>query len=598
MATIFDRFLGSDAGRIAPAGWTPPDGSWVLALGADTPGRVGRLASGDFVQASQTADITGYKLLRYRYRLRGTGAALPAGARWRASVRMGAQVHATQTLTPGRTVDGLDGAFVLVSVSGNQQLTFSLEVEGLTGDQEVEIPAFYVDALVHESTPARAVLVNRSPEPAAVDVPRDTPIRVSIVDTDGPAGGVNLASVLVYVNGVLAYSGGSGFQPGFDSVTSAVLSFSGAHRVIYIVPTFLFDSEQAITVRVVAASSAGAPWVLDQSYGFTIVDETPPRVVGAQALDLARVRVSFNEPMKLVDPTVEDDALNPARWSLVPLDLPAFVPAVESVSIVASTAVDLTFSEELSPGVRYEVRCLGAVDLFGNAMSAPLNRATITGAQPPQPEGRVFDLWAMLTKKHRRDDPTGDRRKFIACLQEVATLLLASVDRFATIRDTSAAPEWAIDLLLIELGNPFRFALSLTDKRRLLGVLVPLYREKGTTPGIANALRFFLGLDPVEVIPFSASGFSLGDAELGAPDPDAWELGPAYGFNTYAFDLVVHRVLTDDERANLREIVEYMKPAHTHFVTLHEPTVPISPDHVELGLSELGPEFDLHGPPP
>ena len=35
-------------------------------------------------------------------------------------------------------------------------------------------------------------------------------------------------------------------------------------------------------------------------------------------------------------------------------------------------------------------------------------------------------------------------------------------------------------------------------------------------------------------------------------------------------------------------IVEYLKPAHTHFVDLVEPLPPILPNHWELGLSDLG----------
>jgi len=40
--------------------------------------------------------------------------------------------------------------------------------------------------------------------------------------------------------------------------------------------------------------------------------------------------------------------------------------------------------------------------------------------------------------------------------------------------------------------------------------------------------------------------------------------------------------------------VNYMKPAHTHFVNLIEPLLPIVPDHWELGVSMLAEETRLH----
>ncbi|HBU43612.1 MAG TPA: phage tail protein [Microbacterium sp.] len=52
--------------------------------------------------------------------------------------------------------------------------------------------------------------------------------------------------------------------------------------------------------------------------------------------------------------------------------------------------------------------------------------------------------------------------------------------------------------------------------------------------------------------------------------------------------------LTDAQRSQLRAIVEYLKPAHTHFVNLIEPAPPAFIDHWELGVSEIGVTTDLH----
>jgi hypothetical protein len=65
-------------------------------------------------------------------------------------------------------------------------------------------------------------------------------------------------------------------------------------------------------------------------------------------------------------------------------------------------------------------------------------------------------------------------------------------------------------------------------------------------------------------------------------------LGPSDRFARYAFDVQVSRVLLASERKRLRAIVDFLRPAHTHFVTLEEPLPPITSEDWELGLSELG----------
>ena len=84
--------------------------------------------------------------------------------------------------------------------------------------------------------------------------------------------------------------------------------------------------------------------------------------------------------------------------------------------------------------------------------------------------------------------------------------------------------------------------------------------------------------------------FALGESELGVD----WELGPSDRFARYAFDVEVTRALSERERRVLRELVDYLKPAHTHFVELIEPLIEIVPDHWQLGESELDETTLLH----
>lgn len=73
-----------------------------------------------------------------------------------------------------------------------------------------------------------------------------------------------------------------------------------------------------------------------------------------------------------------------------------------------------------------------------------------------------------------------------------------------------------------------------------------------------------------------------------------WELGPSDRFARYAFNVEADVPLSDTERSQLRAIVDYLKPGHTHFVDLIEPSAPVEYDHWIIAISELGLTTDLH----
>lgn len=200
-----------------------------------------------------------------------------------------------------------------------------------------------------------------------------------------------------------------------------------------------------------------------------------------------------------------------------------------------------------------------------------------------------LDLWQQLPNHHRRTDESGDLARFISCLQSVTDQWLESIKRWPEIFDLERASEPFLDLILKDLGNPFLFQLDLSGKRRLAAVLVEMYRQKGTAPGIANAIRFFMGHE-VTVVAYADDSLVLGQSELNCD----FCLGPGGRFPLYAFDVVVSRELTVEERAQLRAIVEFMKPAHTHFVNLVEPIKAPLYEHWELGISDLDENCALH----
>ena len=442
----------------------------------------------------------------------------------------------------------------------------------------LELPALRLEVVAAVVAETRPVLINRDPGPDEIGVPIDSTVAFEVVDP-GPDG-IDRGETRIWVDGVLAFDGGAveELRPGFNGASACVEQTADTLRVV-LHPTTFFASEAAVSVRVVSATTGGAH-VLDESYSFSIEDRTAPRLVAAQATGQRSTRLGFDEPVEVVDPS---------GFVITARATPA-VPVSVVDAVAEDSTVLVTLDTEMTPDIPYEVIVDGVVDLSGNAVLPPFDRATFTGFRPARPPGRRFDLWSMMPKHNRRTDHTGDLRRFIACLQEVTDLLFVETDRFPDIFDFERAPSPFIDLILEDLGNPFAFDLDELGKRRLASVLVEMYRQKGTAVGIRNSVRFFLGIEVEAVLAFAGEVLVLGESELGVD----WILGPSDRFALYAFDVVVGVPLMPSQRGQIRSLVNLIKPAHTHFIDLVEPMPPIVYDHWELGISELGDTSILH----
>lgn len=444
---------------------------------------------------------------------------------------------------------------------------------------EAELPGVYLDAVVLDTPAGRLHLFNRVPEPGETDVALGAPVDLSIIDI-GAAPGILAASVRIYVSGVLVYSGATGFTAGWSGTVDLPAANTSRFLLEHAAP---FLSLSAVPVRVVAASVDGAG-TLDATYVFRCADLSAPKLIAAQTVTHRRVRVAFDEAMGATT------TLDPARYALAALTVPSVVPLVVGVEPELGTTFVLTLDRDMTPGARYLLTVSGVEDVKGNPIEAH-DHVELWGYACAAPEGRRFDLFALLPKVNRRADEvgTGDLARFLACLQEVTDLLLCDVDRWGDILDPDFAPEWFVDRMLEDLGNPFTFDLTLEDKRRLLRVLVPLYKQKGTATGIQNAARFFLGLE-VAVVPYAGEGLVLGESALG----EDWVLSVAAPRSRRSFDVTVTRGLSDAERSRLRAIVQYMKLVSTHLVNILEPAPAVVIDDIELGLSALGDTWSLH----
>ena len=86
-------------------------------------------------------------------------------------------------------------------------------------------------------------------------------------------------------------------------------------------------------------------------------------------------------------------------------------------------------------------------------------------------------------------------------------------EKFKTIIDPDTADMQFVDLMLAQLGNPFKNVfLSDTQKRKLVKLLIPIYRQKGTTRGIVNAARFMTGIELEIIDPHGIDGWQIGYA--------------------------------------------------------------------------------------
>lgn len=433
------------------------------------------------------------------------------------------------------------------------------------------------------------VLINRNPEPFEADVLADTHIRLDIINT--AAGAVDVTNTTITIGGVLAFDGNAGgFQAGFDGPDSAQTSIGvngDTERWVFDLTTDL-ASLQEVEVCVNSQNVVATVFLIDECYTFTVEDLTPPLITEVVAVDPKCVLVTFNED-------VNDTALILENYSIDAVFDPALLTCVASVEAVSveresSNQVTICTDIEMSFWKPYELSASDVEDLNENPLAATV--VPFTGFDPSFPENREFDLWTMLPRVNRERDITGDLQRWICILQENTDQILYLVDQFSKIYDPDVSEEQYLNKMLTDLGNPFAgFILSEVDKRRLIRVLVQIYKQKGLKRGIVNVARFFLRIE-IEVYPYTGDDdiWDLGLGELGIDTI----LGTSTQADLYSFVVESPVLLTDEERRRLLQIIDYMKPAHTHLRRLDEPFPPETYDHWELGFSELSDTTLLH----
>ncbi len=132
-----------------------------------------------------------------------------------------------------------------------------------------------------------------------------------------------------------------------------------------------------------------------------------------------------------------------------------------------------------------------------------------------------FDLCDWFPQVVCDQDPHGDHHRILGIFEDALfgsinqTGLLDDVASLLCLLDPAETPEDFLNLLLLHLGWNLKIGLSTLQKRKILPILVDLYRIKGTDPGIVEALSRFLGI-PVEILLLSDPNI-FGRLEAGEP---------------------------------------------------------------------------------
>jgi hypothetical protein len=123
--TAFTSRLGLSQGRLADP--TTAVGSYVFVFGDSGPGDIAELAPGDYVQVTQTTDLTGLSLVRVALELRVPSSTPPEFA-WNASILVDGNSLATASVRSDRARVITDLAANVSKLQGLHDVAVRLEL--------------------------------------------------------------------------------------------------------------------------------------------------------------------------------------------------------------------------------------------------------------------------------------------------------------------------------------------------------------------------------------------------------------------------------------------------------------------------------------
>lgn len=149
------------------------------------------------------------------------------------------------------------------------------------------------------------------------------------------------------------------------------------------------------------------------------------------------------------------------------------------------------------------------------------------------------------------DDPQGIAAALVRVLDARLATIYARANGFRDIWNVLACEPALLKFLARDRGWSLAANLSEASQRKIVDLLVPLYRQKGTLPGMVNIVRLFLGIEP-RVRALYAGAWRLNRSRLGGyrtrytaaggeTEIDLAAVSPAWSSVPYAGELRVWR---------------------------------------------------------
>jgi phage tail-like protein len=293
------------------------------------------------------------------------------------------------------------------------------------------------------------------------------------------------------------------------------------------------------------------------------------------------------------------DAANPENYSASQPSQGSLVEPGEAMPLVPVWITEAPGYWYDSGGIRYAWRIEVAfndqqtaradylINVDNLVFTGPDMQATslpFVGYQPSKVVRGSLKLWNEVGTTHRQDDiGTGELAALFGAMQEVLDRMIEDVDAFTVdTMDIETMRRDYLPILLWDLGNPFAFDLTPYEQRKLAGVLVDMYRQKGTCVGIVNAVRFFVGVELVgcskawqDTWRLHGGSYPSTVVPQGGPyklDLNA-RLGPGTRTEIETFWLLhpTPGSITADQLAQIGAIADYMKPAASNYAGVRAP---------------------------
>lgn len=583
MSNGFDADAGTLQQRIQSGATV--DGDYAYEFGANRTGIVRQFGNGDNHNISQTWDATDAKILQLTATIRGEPVVAADGG-WDLIVSVGLQPIITRRLdTRSRELTDVAINLFGLGVSGPSTLDIQLLFSSSSPDPSYEVlPGCAIDNVVALTVAPTLSIVNRDPEDGETNVPLDQPWRFDLEPTsDGSLGLVDLARTTIYVNGNIIYELGA-FAPDWSgSSTQTTLSGGVSFSIVNALP---FDSDVIYEIRVISTRESDNPGTLDETWSFQTVDLIAPLLVNASHASIYTVVATFDDVLLLDDS--DGSALNPNNYALTLLDgLPAVTPVVVSVEAVTDYVVILTLDTPLTNGATYLLTATGVTDVVGNTASSEADFVCDYAFDVR----RNIDLYQRFAQQDR-DADNGDLFNMCDVWQDTFDVSAALIDAMPLIWDTDTAPNPWLDLILWDLGNQWeRFTSFMTPGRKRLATLILPYLNKqmGTGPAIVDGVRLFMGIE-VQVSVYAWGIAAIGEAIM----DETFILGSSDIGDRLTLRIHVPVRLTDEQRADMRFIIDRAKAERELYIFVEPPPPPYEPNHWEMDYSLMDVETILH----